>query len=142
MFYFQSLFRLFIHQCFRWYPPGHGDFYHAFYNSGLLEDLVNQGRKYVFLSNIDNLGATVDLSILKEIIAESSEFIMEVTDKTRADVKGMDWVYAKSIRSTHLFSIFSKIPVVLSSTAEHFNRNWKIMVKTTFWIGTANQKFC
>ena len=78
-----------IHKFFRWYPPGHGDFYHAFYNSGLLEDLVNQGRKYVFLSNIDNLGATVDLSILKEIIAESSEFIMEVTDKTRADVKGM-----------------------------------------------------
>ena len=72
----------------RWYPPGHGDFYQAFYNSGLLEELINQGRKYVFLSNIDNLGATVDLGILKEIIAESSEFIMEVTDKTRADVKG------------------------------------------------------
>merc|ERR1711988_343269 len=60
----------------------------AFYNSGVLSDLINQGRKYVFLSNIDNLGATVGLAILKEIIAESSEFIMEVTDKTRADVKG------------------------------------------------------
>ena len=73
---------------YRWYPPGHGDFYQAFYNSGLLEDLINQNRKYVFMSNIDNLGATVDLSILKEIITESTEFIMEVTDKTRADVKG------------------------------------------------------
>ena len=73
---------------YRWYPPGHGDFYRGFYNSGVLSDLINQGRKYVFLSNIDNLGATVDLAILKEIIAESSEFIMEVTDKTRADVKG------------------------------------------------------
>ena len=71
-----------------WYPPGHGDFYQAFHNSGLLEELVDQGRKYVFLSNIDNLGATVDLSILKHIVEESSEFIMEVTDKTRADVKG------------------------------------------------------
>merc|ERR1712223_1156504 len=71
-----------------WYPPGHGDFYQAFYNSGLLDDLINQNRKYVFMSNIDNLGATVDLSILKEIITESTEFIMEVTDKTRADVKG------------------------------------------------------
>lgn len=71
-----------------WYPPGHGDFYQAFYNSGLLEKLINQGKKYVFLSNIDNLGATVDLAILKEIIAQSSEFIMEVTDKTRADIKG------------------------------------------------------
>jgi len=71
-----------------WYPPGHGDFYQAFYNSGLLEQLINQNRKYVFMSNIDNLGATVDLSILKECIQESTEFIMEVTDKTRADVKG------------------------------------------------------
>ena len=71
-----------------WYPPGHGDFYHAFNNSGLLDDLIGQGRKYVFLSNIDNLGATVDLAILKEIIDHQSEFIMEVTDKTRADVKG------------------------------------------------------
>ena len=77
-----------IHSLFRWYPPGHGDFYQAFHNSGLLEELVDQGRKYVFLSNIDNLGATVDLSILKHIVEESSEFIMEVTDKTRADVKG------------------------------------------------------
>ena len=30
----------------------------------------------------------MDLGILKEIITEGSEFIMEVTDKTRADVKG------------------------------------------------------
>ena len=73
---------------YRWYPPGHGDFYQAFYNSDHLEDLINDGKKYVFLSNIDNLGATVDLGILKEIITEGSEFIMEVTDKTRADVKG------------------------------------------------------
>ena len=73
---------------FRWYPPGHGDFYQAFYNSGLLSELIDQGRKYVYLSNIDNLGATVNLAILKEIITQSHEFIMEVTDKTRADVKG------------------------------------------------------
>lgn len=76
------------HDLDAWYPPGHGDFYQAFHNSGLLKELLDQGRKYVFLSNIDNLGATVDLKILKEIIKDSSEFIMEVTDKTRADVKG------------------------------------------------------
>lgn len=46
--------------------------------------------KYVFLSNIDNLGATVDLNILKHIFCDPTqpEFIMEVTDKTKADVKG------------------------------------------------------
>jgi len=51
----------------RWYPPGHGDIYASFYNSGLLEEFIKKGKKYVFISNIDNLGATVDLSILSTI---------------------------------------------------------------------------
>lgn len=71
-----------------WYPPGHGDFYKSFYNSGLLDQLLQQGRKYCFLSNIDNMGATVDLGILNLCCTDAHEFIMEVTDKTRADVKG------------------------------------------------------
>eukprot|EP00095_Tigriopus_kingsejongensis_P004193 maker-scaffold208_size258758-snap-gene-0.24 protein:Tk04193 transcript:maker-scaffold208_size258758-snap-gene-0.24-mRNA-1 annotation:"utp--glucose-1-phosphate uridylyltransferase" len=71
-----------------WYPPGHGDFYQSFYNSHLLNELISQGREFVFMSNIDNMGATVDLSILNLCLKESHEFIMEVTDKTRADVKG------------------------------------------------------
>ena len=71
-----------------WYPPGHGDFYRSFTNSGLLEKYISQGKKYCFISNIDNLGATVDLNILNEVISKNREFCMEVTDKTRADVKG------------------------------------------------------
>ena len=47
-----------------WYPPGHGDVYQSFYNSGLLKQLIDEGKEYVFVSNIDNLGATVDISIL------------------------------------------------------------------------------
>lgn len=75
-----------------WYPPGHGDFYESFYNSGLLSRFLKEGREYLFLSNIDNLGATVDLGILNRLVGEGDkvtrEFVMEVTDKTRADVKG------------------------------------------------------
>jgi len=71
-----------------WYPPGHGDFYQSFANSGLLDEYVEEGKKYCFISNIDNLGATVDLNILSMCLAGNHEFIMEVTDKTRADVKG------------------------------------------------------
>lgn len=48
----------------RWYPPGHGDTYQSFYNSGLLDQFLSGGKDVVFISNIDNLGATVDLSIL------------------------------------------------------------------------------
>lgn len=67
---------------------GHGDFYQSFFNSGLLDEFVKAGKKYCFISNIDNLGATVDLNILNMVISNNREFVMEVTDKTRADVKG------------------------------------------------------
>lgn len=74
-----------------WYPPGHGDFYQSFHNSGLLERFIKQGKEYCFLSNIDNLGATVDLKILSLLLNPKEglqhEFVMEITDKTRADVK-------------------------------------------------------
>ena len=49
-----------------------------------------QGRQYCFLSNIDNLGATVDTRILDLVLKpgqDAPEFVMEVTDKTKADVK-------------------------------------------------------
>ncbi|KAL0585774.1 hypothetical protein ABG067_004497 [Albugo candida] len=72
----------------KWYPPGHGDVYHALFDSGLLENLINQGKEYIFISNVDNLGATVNLTILYHMINEESEFVMEVTDRTRADVQG------------------------------------------------------
>ena len=36
---------------------------------------------------MDNVGATVDLDILHQCLAASQEFVMEVTEKTRADVK-------------------------------------------------------
>ncbi|KAK9891087.1 hypothetical protein WA026_013410 [Henosepilachna vigintioctopunctata] len=76
-----------------WYPPGHGDFYQSFANSGLLAQFIKEGRQYCFLSNIDNLGATVDLNILDLLLNSPTEkgnheFVMEVTEKTKADVKG------------------------------------------------------
>lgn len=73
-----------------WYPPGHGDLYESLYSSGLLDKFIEMGKEFIFISNVDNLGATVDLRMLNYMINEdqSCEFIMEVTDKTRADVKG------------------------------------------------------
>lgn len=63
------------------------------------------GKEYLFVSNVDNLGAVVDLNILEHMHESQSEvricsvrfaegahartqFLMEVTDKTKADVKG------------------------------------------------------
>lgn len=71
-----------------WYPPGHGDFFQSIYSSGLVDTLLAQGKEYIFVSNVDNLGATVDLNILKNIVDRDVEYCMELTDKTRADIKG------------------------------------------------------
>lgn len=57
----------------------------------MLNKFIEEGREFCFLSNIDNLGATVDLNILNKLVGEERikpiEFVMEVTDKTKADVK-------------------------------------------------------
>jgi len=71
-----------------WYPPGHGDIFDALQNSGLLDKLIAAGKEYIFISNVDNLGAVVDLNIMQTMIDNQAEYVMEVTDKTKADVKG------------------------------------------------------
>lgn len=71
-----------------WYPPGHGDLFESLVSSGELDYLLSQGKEILFVSNGDNLGATVNPKVLNHMIETNSEFIMELTDKTRADVKG------------------------------------------------------
>uniref|UniRef100_A0A093V740 UTP--glucose-1-phosphate uridylyltransferase n=1 Tax=Talaromyces marneffei PM1 TaxID=1077442 RepID=A0A093V740_TALMA len=71
-----------------WYPPGHGDVFESLYNSGILDKLLERGVEILFLSNADNLGAVVDLRILQHMVDSKAEYIMELTDKTKADVKG------------------------------------------------------
>jgi len=72
----------------QWYPPGHGDIFDALTNSGLLDKLIAAGKEYIYVSNVDNLGADVDLRILTHVVDTQTEFLMELTDKTKADVKG------------------------------------------------------
>ncbi|CAF9913056.1 MAG: UTP-glucose-1-phosphate uridylyltransferase [Heterodermia speciosa] len=82
-----------------WYPPGHGDVFESLYNSGILDKLIERGVEIVFLSNADNLGAVVDLRILQHMVESKSEYIMELTDKTKADVKGGTIInYENSVR--------------------------------------------
>ncbi len=71
-----------------WCPPGHGDIYPALISSGLLDQLLDAGYEYAFVSNIDNLGATVDEEILGFFAQEKLPFLMEVTHRTPADRKG------------------------------------------------------
>lgn len=71
-----------------WCPPGHGDIYPAIKGSGTLKKLIDSGKKYMFVSNSDNLGATLDLKILTHFANSGSPFMMEVATRTDADKKG------------------------------------------------------
>lgn len=71
-----------------WAPPGHGDFYTALITTKLLDTLLEKGYKYAFISNCDNLGATIDLRILGYLAKEKLDFLMEVTERTPLDKKG------------------------------------------------------
>ena len=71
-----------------WNPPGHGDIYSAVYTSGILNKLLDKGIVYAFISNSDNLGATLDESLLGYFVEKGFPFMMEVAPRTPSDVKG------------------------------------------------------
>jgi UDP-N-acetylglucosamine pyrophosphorylase len=71
-----------------WCPPGHGDLYPAMMGSGALDKLLAKGIKYAFVSNSDNLGATMDLKLLTYFADSGAPFMMEVAARTDADKKG------------------------------------------------------
>jgi UDP-N-acetylglucosamine pyrophosphorylase len=71
-----------------WCPPGHGDIYSVLAGSGTMDAWRAQGIRYVFVSNADNLGATLDLALLDFFVRSAAPFLMEVTARTLADRKG------------------------------------------------------
>jgi UDP-N-acetylglucosamine pyrophosphorylase len=71
-----------------WCPPGHGDLYPSLLGSGWLDKLLARGVKYLFVSNSDNLGASLDLGLLAWFAASNRPFLMEVCERTSSDRKG------------------------------------------------------
>jgi UTP--glucose-1-phosphate uridylyltransferase len=71
-----------------WNPPGHGEIYSAFKSSGMLEKCLRMGIKYAFISNSDNLGATLNLNILGYFSIKQVPFVMEVVRRGPSDTKG------------------------------------------------------
>ena len=71
-----------------WNPPGHGDVYTALLTSGMLKSLLDKGIQYAFISNSDNLGARLDEALLGYFAHHQFPFMMEVAQKTPADIKG------------------------------------------------------
>ena len=71
-----------------WCPPGHGDIYIAMVTQGILGELLDAGYRYAFVSNADNLGATLDLLLLGYFAENGFPFMMEVAERTESDRKG------------------------------------------------------
>jgi UTP--glucose-1-phosphate uridylyltransferase len=112
------------------YPPGHGDLFYSIKKSGMLDSLLADGYEYLFVSNIDNLAATVDLRLLEYFAENNLEFLMEVTNKTRADVKGGTLIeYDGALR-------LLEIAQVPSSKKSEFTsvRKFKIFNTNSVWI--------
>ncbi len=71
-----------------YYGPGHGDFIFAFEKSGMLDKAINNGIEYIWYSNVDNLGATIDETILGFSVEQGFEMTAEIAEKFRADKGG------------------------------------------------------
>ncbi|EHY65796.1 UTP-glucose-1-phosphate uridylyltransferase [Nematocida ausubeli] len=113
-----------------WYPPGHGDLYDSLYDSGMLEKLLEEGKEYLFVSNIDNLKAGIDLSILQYVIKDEVDFLMEVTKKTRADVKGGTLIeYNNALQLLEIAQVPAENKTDFTSI-----RKFKIFNTNSIWI--------
>jgi len=71
-----------------WYPPGSGEVFSVLKRSGLLEKFLKEGREYLFVTNVENLSATVDLRILSDLANSQLDFLLEVTDRISTDTTG------------------------------------------------------
>jgi len=70
------------------YATGHGDLPDALRKSGLLARFVERGGRYVWISNIDNLGARIDPAILGQHILDDRALTVDVVDKHPGDTGG------------------------------------------------------
>ncbi len=70
------------------YATGHGDLPAALGASGLLDRFIDAGGRYVWISNLDNLGASVDLALLGQHIESSAALTVELVDKVAGDRGG------------------------------------------------------
>jgi len=70
------------------YAPGHGDLPAALRRSGVLERFLEQGGRTLFMSNVDNLLATLDPAVLGFHLERGRAMTVEVVQKEQGDQGG------------------------------------------------------
>lgn len=71
------------------HATGHGDLLDALAASGLLERFLAAGGRYLWIANLDNLGAAVDPLVLGWHIEHGAPLTVEVVDKLAGDHGGI-----------------------------------------------------
>jgi UTP--glucose-1-phosphate uridylyltransferase len=71
------------------YSPGHGDLPDALRRSGLLSSFVAGGGKYVWIANLDNVGAAIDEALLGLFIERAADVMVELAPKAEGDRGGI-----------------------------------------------------
>jgi UTP--glucose-1-phosphate uridylyltransferase len=72
--------------------PGHGDFAPALRASGALRDFLAGGGRYLFVANVDNLGARVHTGILGSHIQTRAQVTVEAAPKWPGDAGGSPYL--------------------------------------------------
>lgn len=70
------------------YAPGHGDLPFALRRAGLLAAFRDQGGELFYMSNVDNLGATLDPALIGMHLEAGAAVTAEVVDKLPGDKGG------------------------------------------------------
>jgi UTP--glucose-1-phosphate uridylyltransferase len=70
------------------YAPGHGDLTFALRKSGVLSSFIAEGGRHLFMSNVDNLAATLDPAVIGAHIARGAALTAEVVSKDPGDAGG------------------------------------------------------
>jgi UTP--glucose-1-phosphate uridylyltransferase len=71
------------------HAPGHGDLPEALQKSGLIQRFVARGGRVVMMTNIDNLGGTLDPAIVGFHLSRGAAVTLEVVDKVGSDRGGI-----------------------------------------------------
>ena len=71
------------------HATGHGDLPDALHAAGLVEPFIRSGGRYLWIMNLDNLGATVDPLVLGWHVDHGAPLTVEVVDKAAGDRGGI-----------------------------------------------------
>jgi UTP--glucose-1-phosphate uridylyltransferase len=120
-----------------WYPPGHGDIYSCLKDQGLMDRLLSEGKEILFVSNADNLGAVSDPKIVHYMLSNDIPYVMEMTPKTQADIKG-GTLYEDREGKLHLLEL-AQVPQ--QHVGEFCStRKFKVFNTNNIWINLRHLK--